>query len=206
MLVLKDYFGSLKAPSLMVLLTHPAPLIFMPTQIPIGLEMHSNLISWSSKKKATVSRSSNEAEYRSLAHKAAELAWIGMLLQDFCIVPPTAPLLYCDNVYAIALASNPVFHSKSKHIEVDCHFVRDQVLAKRLVLHYIPTIDQLANIFTKSLFVSRFFYLKDKLMLVSPSFSLRGNVEDPILDSSAISASFGCRSNFNSSSKNQLYL
>ncbi|XP_028062338.1 uncharacterized protein LOC114265722 [Camellia sinensis] len=89
----------------------------------------SNLISWSSKKQATVSRSSTEAKYRSLAHTAAELAWIGMLLQDFCIVPPTVPLLYCDNVSAIALASNPVFPSKSKHIEVDCHFVRDQVLA-----------------------------------------------------------------------------
>ncbi|XP_028064009.1 uncharacterized protein LOC114267200 [Camellia sinensis] len=76
----------------------------------------SNLISWSAKKQATVSRSFIEAEYRSLAHTAVELTWIGMLLHDLCIVSPTIPLLRCDNVSTIALASNPVFHSQSKHI------------------------------------------------------------------------------------------
>ncbi|XP_028108807.1 uncharacterized protein LOC114307613 [Camellia sinensis] len=152
----------------------------------------SNLISWSYKKQATISRSSTEAEYRSLAHIAAKLAWLGTLLQDFSIVPPTVPLLWCDNVSAIALASDPIFHSKSKHIEVDCHFVRDRVFAKQLVLYYIPTIDQLADIFTKPLSVSRFSYLKDKFMLVSPSISLRGNVEDtPPASLAASSASLG---------------
>lgn len=137
----------------------------------------SNLVSWSAKKQATVSRSSTEAEYRSLAHTAAELAWIGMLLNELSIVSPVPPTLWCDNISAMALASNPVFHSRSKHIEVDCHYVRQQVLAKKLVLQYIPTIDQVADIFTKPLSVSRFLYLKDKLMAFLSPIRLTGNVE-----------------------------
>ncbi|GMP45389.1 hypothetical protein CsSME_00013932 [Camellia sinensis var. sinensis] len=63
--------------------------------------------------------------------------------------------------------------ARHKHIEVDCHCVRDRVLAKQLVLHYIPAIDQLADIFTKPLSISKFSYRKGKLMLVSPSISLQ---------------------------------
>ncbi|CAL5394396.1 unnamed protein product [Camellia sinensis] len=138
----------------------------------------SNLVSWSAKKQATVSRSSTEAEYRSLAHTAAELAWISMLLTELSIASTVPPTLWCDNISAMALASNPVFHSRSKHIEVDCHYVREQVFAKKLVLQYIPTNDQLADIFTKPLSVSRFLYLKDKLMEVTHPIRLTGNVED----------------------------
>ncbi|XP_028110014.1 uncharacterized protein LOC114308604 [Camellia sinensis] len=153
----------------------------------------SNLISWSSKKQATFSQSSTEIEYRSLAHTVVELAWLGMLRQDFSIVLPTVPLLWCDNVSSIALASNPVFHSKSKHIEVDCHFVRDRVLAKKLVLHYIPTIDQLADIFTKPLSISRHSYLKDKLNVSFSLHSLQGNVKDtPPVSLVASFTSLGC--------------
>ncbi|XP_028078666.1 uncharacterized protein LOC114280487 [Camellia sinensis] len=136
----------------------------------------ANLISWSAKKQATVSRSSTEAEYRALAHAAAEVSWLRMLLADLFVFSPTIPVIWCDNLSALALASNPVFHSRSKHIEVDCHFVREQVLAKRLSLHYVPTIDQLADIFTKPLAVSRFQYLKDKLMVSSP-MCLQGPVK-----------------------------
>ncbi|XP_028125342.1 uncharacterized protein LOC114322271 [Camellia sinensis] len=134
----------------------------------------SNLISWSAKKQATVSRSSTEAEYRALAHTTAELTWILMLLHDLDIPLPTLPILWCDNVSAIALANNPVFHSRSKHIEVDCHFIRDKVLAKQLHLQYIPTTDQLADIFTKPLSVGRFSYLKSKLMEFHHPISLSG--------------------------------
>lgn len=134
----------------------------------------SNLISWSSKKQPIVSRSSTEAEYWSLAHTAAELSWLSMLLTELSIIPPILPILWCDNISAIGLASNLVFHSHSKHIEVDYHFVRDQVLAKTLILRYIPTIDQIADIFTKPLSIARFLYLKDKLMEFQPSISLQG--------------------------------
>ena len=130
--------------------------------------MGTNLISWSSKKKSTVSRSSTEAEYRSLAHTAAELTWLQMLLVDFSIPRTSPPILWCDNLSSISLATNPVFHSRSKHIEVDCHFVRNKVAAHQLILKYVPTTDQLADTFTKPLSTSRFSYLTRKLM-VSPS-------------------------------------
>ncbi|XP_028081105.1 uncharacterized protein LOC114282598 [Camellia sinensis] len=138
----------------------------------------SNLISWSPKKQATVSRSSTEVEYRALAHVVAELTWVKMFLQDLAISSPTLPILWCDNVSSIALASNSVFHSRSKHIKVDCHFVRDKVLAKQLTLQYIPTQDQLADIFTKPLSVACFLYLKSKLMEFTHPISLQGHVEN----------------------------
>lgn len=87
------------------------------------INLGSNLISWSSKKQSTVSRSSTEAEYRSLAHTAAEVTWLQMLLTDFSIPQSSPPVIWCDNQSALSLAANPVFHSRSKHIEVDCHFV-----------------------------------------------------------------------------------
>ncbi|XP_028064205.1 uncharacterized protein LOC114267364 [Camellia sinensis] len=96
----------------------------------------SNLISWSAKKQPTVSRSSTEAEYRSLAHATAELSWLHMLLHDLSISSVLAPILWCDYLSAIALASNPVFYTRSKHIEVDCHFIHEKVAAKKLVLKY----------------------------------------------------------------------
>ncbi|XP_028078302.1 uncharacterized protein LOC114280165 [Camellia sinensis] len=138
----------------------------------------SNLVSWSAKKQATVSRSSTEAEYRALANTTAELSWISMLLTKMSISSPTTPILWCDNLSAIALASNPVFHSRSKHIEIDCHFVRDKVLAKQFQLQYIPTMDQLADLFTKPVSVSRFQYLKSKLMVLDRPISLQGTIED----------------------------
>ncbi|XP_028062619.1 uncharacterized protein LOC114265948 [Camellia sinensis] len=128
----------------------------------------SNLISWSAKKQPTVSRSLTEAEYRSLAHTTAEFTWLTMLLRELQLHSPIPPILWCDNLSAIALASNPVFHTRSKHIEVDCHFIREKIATKQLLLKYIPSLDQIADIFTKPLLVSRFHYLQAKL-LVSPS-------------------------------------
>ncbi|CAL5322875.1 unnamed protein product [Camellia sinensis] len=135
----------------------------------------SNLISWSSKKQATVSRSSTEAEYRALAHTAAEVTWLQMLLTEFAISLPSPPIIWCDNQSALSLAANPVFHSRSKHIEVDCHFVREKVAAHQLVLRYIPTLDQLADVFTKPLSTSRFQFLTTKLLVSPPPIRLWGD-------------------------------
>lgn len=88
----------------------------------------SSPISWASKKQYTVSRSSMEAEYIALAIAAAELAWIRQLLCDVHVPLTVALVIYCDNISAIALSSNPVFHSKVKHIEIDYHFVRERVI------------------------------------------------------------------------------
>lgn len=82
------------------------------------------MVSWSAKKQATVARSSTEAEYKALANVVSELVWLLQLLQNLyapCFA--STPVLWCDKNSTIALATNPMFHAKSKHIEVDFHFV-----------------------------------------------------------------------------------
>ncbi|KAM1147908.1 hypothetical protein ACFX19_040240 [Malus domestica] len=111
----------------------------------------TNPISWQSKKQSTVSRSSTEAEYKALAHCVADVFWIRSVFKDihqYILVPPS---LYCDNLSALALSSNPVFHSKIKHLDTDYHFVREKVQKRDLLVHYIPTEDQIADVFTKGL-------------------------------------------------------
>lgn len=85
--------------------------------------MGPNLISWSSKKQATVARSSTEVEYRGLSLATAELLWIHNLLQELNFPPSTPPILWCDNLGATYLTVNPKFHARTKHVELDFHFV-----------------------------------------------------------------------------------
>ncbi|KAB2636177.1 hypothetical protein D8674_026711 [Pyrus ussuriensis x Pyrus communis] len=129
---------------------------------------------WSAKKQHTVARSSTEAEYRSLAHTAAELTWICKIFRDVTLPLTTIPTLWCDNVSVISLASNPVFHARTKHVEIDYHYIRELVLAKLLQVHYLNTQFQLADLHTKSLSKARFQFLRSKLCLGPPPFSLRG--------------------------------
>ncbi|CAN6690391.1 unnamed protein product [Malus baccata var. baccata] len=135
----------------------------------------SNLVSWSSKKQKTVSRSSSEAEYRQLAYTAAELSWFRSLFRDLHLLLDR-PTIWCDNVSSIALASNPVFHSRTKHLEVDYHYVREKVVRQELLVNFICSQDQIADLFTKGLSSSRFKHLVSKLPVVSPPVSLRGAV------------------------------
>ena len=111
----------------------------------------SNLVSWSSKRQHTVSRSSAEAEYRAVANCVAETVWLHQLLAELHQFPSAATVVYCDNISATYLSSNPVQHQRTKHIEIDLHFVRDRVaLGEARVLH-VPTNSQYADIFTKGL-------------------------------------------------------
>jgi hypothetical protein len=107
-----------------------------------------NLISWCAK---MVSRSSTEVEYKVMADATAELMWIQSILQELCVPCPRSARLWCDNLGAKYLASNPVFHGRMKHIEVDYHFVRDRVMKKLLDVRFISSNDQVADGFTKAL-------------------------------------------------------
>ena len=136
----------------------------------------SSPISWSSKKQSTVSRSSTEAEYRALASTVAELAWLRTIFKELKLFLPHAPILWCDNNSTITLASNPVIHSRTKHIEVDYHHVRGCVLQSTLGVKFISGHDNFANIFTKPLPGPHFLILRSKLLADTTS-SLRGDVE-----------------------------
>lgn len=123
-----------------------------------------NLVSWTAKKQSTVSRPSSEAEYRALATTTAELRWFSYLFRELNIFlhPPS---LFCDNLSALHMARNPVFHARTRHIEIDYHFIRELVTRGFLMLHYISTEDQLADLFTKGLSKVRFNALSVKLRL-----------------------------------------
>ncbi|XP_020692166.1 uncharacterized protein LOC110106572 [Dendrobium catenatum] len=132
------------------------------------------LICWMVKKQTSVARSSTEAEYRALSTAACDLIWLRRLLMEFQ-VPLTSPTkLYCDNVSALALANNPLFHARTKHIEIDFHFIRDYIRSQYILVHHISTEDQPADIFMKSLSAVRFAALRHKLTLCSPTVNLRG--------------------------------
>uniref|UniRef100_A0A2N9GWL1 Reverse transcriptase Ty1/copia-type domain-containing protein n=1 Tax=Fagus sylvatica TaxID=28930 RepID=A0A2N9GWL1_FAGSY len=137
-----------------------------------------NLISWSCRKQATVARSSIEAEYKALANTAAEIKWLQSLFQEIGLVLSTSPLLWCDNIGATYLSSNPVFHARTKHITIDFHFVRDMVAAKQLNVHFISSTDQLADVLTKPISSSRFALLRAKLNALSVPLGLRERVKD----------------------------
>jgi hypothetical protein len=108
-------------------------------------------VSWSARKQATVSRSSTEAEYKALANAAAEVMWVRKLLTELGVPHPSAGRLWCDNLGATYLSANPVFHARTKHIEIDFHFVREQVAKKLLDILFIHSGDQVADGFTKPL-------------------------------------------------------
>ena len=141
------------------------------------LLLGSSPISWKSKKQSTVSRSSSEAEYRAMASAASEVTWLVRLLEELQVPSLKPVLLHCDNISAIHIAKNPVFHERTKHIDIDCHFTRDKVLEGLLQLTYLPTQNQLADVLTKILPSNQHQHLISKLgMTTIPS--LRGGVNN----------------------------
>lgn len=127
----------------------------------------SALVTWRSKKQNTVSRSSSEAEYRALASLVCEIQWIHYILSDLELTQDKPSAVYCDNRSAIYLAHNPTFHERTKHIEIDCHVVREKIQKKVVHLLPITSENQLADVFTKPLYSTSFYSLLSKLGLIN---------------------------------------
>ena len=135
-----------------------------------------SLISWSSKRQPTVSRSSAEAEYRAVANAVAECSWLRQLLQELLLDVSKATIVYSDNVSAIYLLANPVHHRRTKHIELYIHFVREQVALGRIRVLHVPTAQQFADVMTKGLPTPTFEEFRSSLC-VTGDVSIVGGVE-----------------------------
>ncbi|KAM1530006.1 hypothetical protein ACFX1Z_019153 [Malus domestica] len=122
-----------------------------------------NLVSWRSKKQKVVARSSDEAEYRSMAHGVCELLWVKNLLRDLGFRPKHAMRLHCDNKAAIDIAHNPVQHDRTKHVEVDRHFIKEKIEARLIEVPFVKSEDQLVDMLTKAVTSSVFHNLLSKL-------------------------------------------
>jgi hypothetical protein len=132
------------------------------------MKLGSAPISWKTKKQSTVSKSSSEAEYRAMGHAISEVIWLRSLLSSLQVHCNSPTMLFCDNQAAIHLAANPVYHEQTKHIEVDCHFIRTHLQEGIISTSYVPTKKQQADIFTKALSAKQFQELTFKLDAHNP--------------------------------------
>ncbi|XP_056864137.1 secreted RxLR effector protein 161-like [Raphanus sativus] len=126
-----------------------------------------SLVSWKKKKQDTVARSSAEAEYHSMRNALDEILWFLELLKEIGFPQQGAVRLFCDSQTAIYIAKNPVFHERTKHVESDCHAVRDAVLDGTISTPHVSTHDQLADLLTKALGRQQFEHLVSKLSIVN---------------------------------------
>ncbi|XP_057525665.1 uncharacterized mitochondrial protein AtMg00810-like [Amaranthus tricolor] len=133
-----------------------------------------NLLSWSSKRQPTLSRSSAEAEYRGVANVVSESCWLRNLLLELHCPLRKATLVYCDNISAIYLSGNPVQHQRTKHIEMDIHFVREKVARGEVRVRHVPSRYQIADIFTKGLPLVLFDDFRHSLNIRDPPASTAG--------------------------------
>ncbi|EOY08968.1 Uncharacterized protein TCM_024268 [Theobroma cacao] len=126
-----------------------------------------NLVLWKSKKQNVVSRSSAKSEYKAMAQTVCEAVFMYQLLSEVGLKSFLPAKLLCDNQAALHIASNPVFHERNKHIEIDCHFVREKIQHKFISTRYVKTEDQLGDIFTNALNGPQVDYIRSKLGMIN---------------------------------------
>jgi hypothetical protein len=129
-------------------------------------------VSWSffglleRKKQARVSKSSTESEYRAMSTACSEIVWLRGLLAELGFFQSDYTPLHVDNTSAIQIATNPVYHERTKHIEVDCHSIQEAMDTRVISLPHVSTNLQITDIFTKAMTLQRHQFLVGKLMLL----------------------------------------
>nr|GFB10573.1 ribonuclease H-like domain-containing protein [Tanacetum cinerariifolium] len=126
----------------------------------------------------TLSRSSAEAEYRGVTNAVAETCWIRNLLRELHTPLSSDTIVYCDNVSAVYLSSNPVQHQRTKHIEIDIHFVLDLVATRHVRILHVPSRFHYANIFAKGLPSALFDEFRDSLSVRCTPLQLWGSIRE----------------------------
>ena len=126
-----------------------------------------NLVTWRSKKQSVVARSSAEAEFRAMAQGICEGIWLNRLLEELRIPSKHPIVLYCDNQAAISIAKNPVHHDRTKHVEIDRHFIKEKIEEGFFKVSFTPTNCQTADILTKALARVNHEDLTEKLGMIN---------------------------------------
>ncbi|KAF2303067.1 hypothetical protein GH714_013211 [Hevea brasiliensis] len=135
----------------------------------------SGVITWSSKKQATVALSTSEVEYITTTSAACQTIWLRRLLADLQQEQKGATEIFCDNKTTISMTKNPTFHSRTKHIELRHHFICDLIAKEEIILKYCSTNEQLADILTKALSKEKFCYFRGFLGVCN--FESKGSIE-----------------------------
>ena len=125
--------------------------------------MWGNLVTWRSKKQTIVARSSAKAEFHAIANGMCELLWLKQLLGEIGVKEEMPMKMYCDNKVTINISYNPIHHGRTKHVQVDRHFIKAKVEDDTICMVYAPTNKQVADVLTKALSRRSFEQLIDKL-------------------------------------------
>ena len=131
---------------------------------------------WRTKKQGAGTKSSSEAEDHAMAAITSELIWLKSFLASLGVYHKTPMKVYCDNQMALHIARNPVFQDRTKHIEIDCHFIRQHLMSGSIEASHVRSKDQLADIFTKALGGEIFENLQKKMGIISTRLSPLGGV------------------------------
>jgi hypothetical protein len=132
------------------------------------------MISWQSRKQSSIALSIAEAEYIAACSASCEAIWLRKLLTDLFDLEMEATTILCDNQSCIKMTENPVFHDRSKHIEIRYHYIRDMVQRGALKLQYVSTDEQVADVLTKPLSRVKFEHFRDKLGIVRKDLPRKG--------------------------------
>ena len=127
-----------------------------------------NLVTWRSKKQKVVALSSAEAEFRGIRSGLTEILWLRRLMKELSLEPQKTCKLLCDNKAAISISENPVQHDRTKHVEIDRHFIKENLEEKIVEILYVKSEDQLADILTKAVSAKSFQEVLGKLSFGNP--------------------------------------